>query len=298
MNDSQTLPPGSSKRRRPKFSSAVLGYILIAPPLLLMALLIFFPVVQSVGRTLIVEVDGDQTLSLANYIAFFENPISVTNLVYTVWITLVTVAVLFFLCFPLSLYLRFSNSRIADWVQGLALFPLFVPGIILAYALIRFMGTHGTLESLLNVGGITNYRSPYLKPDGIVIGLVWEMIPLTVLILTAGLRQLDNALLESARDVGASHWQIFRRIILPLLQRPVLIVLSLNFLGIFGSFTIPYLLGPAAPEMMGVYMQRTFIEVRQPREAETQAVVAFLVTAAVGLLYVRTVVSQRIQERG
>ncbi len=103
---------------------------------------------------------------------------------------------------------------------------------------------------------------------------------------------------ESARDVGANNWQIFWRIILPQIIRPVLIVFSLNFLGIFGSYTLPYLLGPAAPQMMGVFMQQTFGQYRRPDDAETQAVITFLISAAVGFLYVRTVVSQRRQEGG
>jgi ABC-type spermidine/putrescine transport system permease subunit I len=183
-------------------------------------------------------------------------------------------------------------------VQLLALFPLFVPGIILAFALIRFLGTRGTLETILNLLGFTGYRTPYLKPDAIVIGLTWESIPFTVLILTAGLRQVSDELIESARDVGANNWQIFWRIILPQIIRPVLIVFSLNFLGIFGSYTLPYLLGPAAPQMMGVFMQQTFGQYRRPDDAETQAVITFLISAAVGFLYVRTVVSQRRQEGG
>jgi len=83
--------------------------------------------------------------------------------------------------------------------------------------------------------------------------------------------------------------------LLPLIQRPALIVFTLNFIGIFGSYTIPYLLGPAAPQMMGVYMQRTFSEFRLPDAAQTQAVITFLMSALVGLLYVRTISKQRAE---
>ncbi|MCB0121594.1 MAG: sugar ABC transporter permease, partial [Caldilineaceae bacterium] len=91
------------------------------------------------------------------------------------------------------------------------------------------------------------------------------------------------------------RWQIFWKIILPLLQRPVLIVLSLNFLGIFGAFTIPYLLGPASPEMMGPYMQRTFNN-NLPSQAQVQAVITFVISALVSVFYVRAVVSQRLEQ--
>jgi putative spermidine/putrescine transport system permease protein len=270
------------------------AYLLIAPPLLLMLLLIFFPATQSIVRTLTVDVDGNPGLSLSRYVDFFQDPISVSNLIFTFQVTLITLAAIFIFCFPLALYLRFSTGRLAAAVQVLALFPLFVPGIILAFALIRFLGTRGTLDTILSTLGFTGYRTPYLKPEGIIFALLWEAIPFTVLILTAGLRQVSDSLIESARDVGANSWQVFWRIILPQITRPVLIVFSLNFLGIFGSFTIPYLLGPAAPQMMGVFMQQTFGLYRRPDVAETQAVITFIICAFVGLLYVRTVVRQRI----
>ncbi len=287
-----TLARTSTRQRQ--WRGAILAYLLVAPPLLLMVLLIFIPATQSIARTLTISVDGQPGFSFSRYAAFFSDPISVNNLLFTFQVTLLTLAVIFIVCFPLSLYLRFSTGRIASAVQILALFPLFVPGIILCYALIRFLGTRGTLDTLLSLVGITGYRTPYLKPEAIVIGLVWESIPFTVLVLTAGLRQVSDTLIESARDVGAGDWTIFRRIILPLIVRPALIVFSLNFLGIFGSYTIPYLLGPAAPQMMGVFMQQTFGQYRRPDDAETQAVITFLICAFVGFLYVRTVASQRL----
>jgi putative spermidine/putrescine transport system permease protein len=295
MTAQTALPQQLQPRTR---RNLIIAYLMVAPPLLLMVFLIFIPALQSIGRTLTVSVDGEPGFSISRYTAFFQDPISVANLVFTLQITLLTLLVIFIVCFPLALYLRFTSGRIAAIVQTLALFPLFVPGIILAYALIRFLGTRGTLDNVLGIIGLTGYRTPYLKPEGIIIGLVWEAIPFTVLVLTAGLRQVGDSLIESARDVGASDFHIFRRIILPLITRPALIAFSLNFLGIFGSYTIPYLLGPASPQMMGVFMQQTFGQYRRPDDAETQAVITFIICALVGFLYVRTVASQRSgQER-
>ncbi len=278
-------------------SSNPWAYLLVAPPFLLMLLLILYPAVVSVIRTLLPSVDGVRRFGIENYQAFFSDPISVRNLVFTLFVTFVTLGLLFAVCFPIALFLRFSKHWTTSWIQGLALFPLFVPGIILAYALIRFLGPNGLFETLLELTtGFGGYRTPYLRPSGAVIGLVWESIPLTVLILTAGLSQVPDGMLESARDVGAGRLRIFYRIVLPLVSRSVLIAFSLNFLGIIGSFTLPYLLGPASPEMMGVFMQRTFGDARAPERAETQAVITFLLCSVVGFLYVRAAVRQRQEE--
>lgn len=272
------------------------GYALIAPPLALLLLLIFFPAGQAIIRTVMVDQDVGiaSGVNLDRYANFFNDPIARSNLSFTLSVTLVTVFFQFLVCFPLSLYLRFSSSRIAGAVQVLALFPLFVPGVILAFALIRYLGPRGTIDTILRtVFNYTDFVTPYLRPSGVIFALVWDHIPFTVLVLTAGLRQVEDSVIEAARDVGATSLRAFFQIILPLMQRPLLIVFCLNVIGVFGAFTIPYLLGPAAPQMMGVYMQQTFTEYLDRSGAETQAVISFILCALVGALYVRTVTRRR-----
>lgn len=284
---------GAAHRRR-RFP---VGYLLVAPPFLIMLLLIIYPALLAVFDTVVVNQDGITQFTLARYSEFFQTPLAVQNLLFTLRITVITVALLFVLCFPIALYLRFRSGRVSNVVQTLSLFPMFVPGIVTAYALIRFLGANGWFDRMLAVFfGFEQYTSPYLRPAGIVIGLFWEGIPITILILTAGLSQIGDELLETARDVGANRWQLFWRVIFPLMRRSVLIVLTLNFLGIFGAFTIPYLLGPASPEMMGVYMRRTFYDANLPSRAQVQAVITFLISALVSVVYVRSIVSQRLAE--
>jgi ABC-type spermidine/putrescine transport system permease subunit I len=122
-----------------------------------------------------------------------------------------------------------------------------------------------------------------------VIGLVWDHIPLTVLILLSGLGNVSNQSIEAARDVGAGRLTVLWHIILPRMGNSVLVAASFAVLGIFSAFTIPYVLGPAAPEMMGPFMQRTFRELYDPTGAITQAVVSFGFCIVFGLFYVRSV---------
>jgi putative spermidine/putrescine transport system permease protein len=283
--------------RRRYLRSMISGYLLILPALLLVIAIIIYPASLSVIQTLTTNVDGTRTgFTLSQYQAFFNDYLSVTNLLYTLRVTFTVVVTLFLIAFPICLYLRFSKSRIANVIHFLTLFPLFVPGIMLAYALIRFTITRGFLASILSGVGITQYSTPYLTTQGSIIGLVWEGIPFTTLILSAAMVQIDDSLLESARDVGANSWQIFWKIMLPLIKNAVVIIFSLEFLGVLGSYTIPYLLGPAEPEMMGVFMERTYSQVHEPLQAQTQAVITFLIAALAGYVYVRTVASRQKSE--
>jgi hypothetical protein len=88
--------------------------------------LFFLPALQSFIRTIS---DGGR-FSLTRYSSFFGNPIARSNLLFILFITLASIAVLFAICFPLVLYLRFSKSRIANWALSIAMLPLFVPVIM------------------------------------------------------------------------------------------------------------------------------------------------------------------------
>ena len=283
--------------RRRRLISMFGGYALILPAFLLVVFIIVYPATLSIIQTLTTNLDGSSTgFTFSQYTYFFTDSLSVTNLLYTLRVTLTVVVALFLIAFPICLYLRFTKSRIANIIHFLTLFPLFVPGIMLAYALIRFTITRGLLASILTALGMTQYSTPYLTTTGSVIGLVWEGIPFTTLILSAAMIQIDDSLLESARDVGANSWQIFTQIMLPLIKNAVVIIFSLEFLGVLGSYTIPYLLGPAEPEMMGVFMERTYDQVHAPLQAQTQAVITFIIAALAGYVYVRTVASRQQSE--
>jgi len=270
------------------------GLLLVAAPVLLVFWLIIYPIISAIIRTVWLPTEGGgHSFSLETYLFFFSDRYSLNNLGITLWTTGVCAILLLLVCLPIALYLRFSNSRISAYVQGLAIFPMFVPSIILSYAFIRVLGPNGTVDLLLNSVGLPRIRSPYLTPWGPVIGLVWDHIPLTVLILLAGLGNVTNQSIEAARDVGARSWNVLWHIILPRISNSILVATSFSVLGIFSAFTLPYVLGPAAPEMMGPFMQRTFRELFDPQNAITQAVVAFLFCIVFGLFYVRSVAKNR-----
>lgn len=266
------------------------GLLLVAIPVLLMAWLIIWPIISAIGRTIWrPDASGEYGFTLSSYVFFFSDQYSLNNLSVTLWTTLMCAILLLVICLPIAIYLRFSSGRLPAYVQALAIFPMFVPSIILAYAFIRVLGPNGMVDILLNSVGLPKIRTPYLTPWGPVIGLVWDNIPLTVLILLSGLGNVANQAIEAARDVGANRLQVFWHIILPRISNSVLVAISFAVLGIFSSFTLPYLLGPASPEMMGPFMNRTFREVNDPLNAITQAVITFGFCIAFGLFYVRSV---------
>jgi ABC-type spermidine/putrescine transport system permease subunit I len=281
-------PPAPATREK---SQVATGLLLVAMPVLLVIWLVIWPIVSAIVTTVWAPAAGG--LSFKTYQFFFSDPYSLNNLGLTLWTTAVVAVILLLFSLPVALYLRFSQGGLAGYVQGLAIFPMFVPSIILSYAFIRVLGPNGMLDIVLNAAHLPKIRTPYLTPWGPVIGLVWDNIPLTVLILVSGLGNVSNAAVEAARDVGANRLQVLWSIILPRITNTLLVALSFTVLNIFSAFTLPYVLGPAAPEMMGPFMQRTFRDLNDPLNAITQAVVAFAFCLVFGLFYVRSVARNR-----
>ncbi|MGR9173463.1 ABC transporter permease [Rhizobium sp. KDH_Rht_773_N] len=288
------VQPAVAHRASSLGRGSLYGLLLVGMPVFLVGWLIIFPILSAVATTIFVrQPDGTSGFSLASYHFFFTDTYSLNNLWLTLWTTMVCGLLLLAIGLPIALYLRFSGSRLAAYVQGLAIFPMFVPSIILSYALIRTIGPNGTVDILLNAVGLPKLPSPYLTPWGPVIGLVWDNLPLTVLMLTAGLASVSNSSVEAARDVGATPLRVFISIILPRMGNSLLVTASFAVLGIFSAFTLPYVLGPASPEMMGPFMQRTFADMNDPLGALTQAVITFGFCLLFGVFYVWSIARNR-----
>jgi ABC-type spermidine/putrescine transport system permease subunit I len=270
-----------------------MGLLLVALPVVLLIWMVLYPAALAIWTTVLTKDADGQTQLLAPYFRFFSDAYSLKNLWLTVWVTLVTALLRVAIAMPLALYLRFRTGPLAAAVQSLALFPMFVPSILVAYAFIRVLGPNGTVDTILVALHLPKMVSPYLKPIGPVIGMTWDGLPLTVLLLIAGLGRVSRASVEAARDVGAGALTIFLEIILPRLKSSLIVTFSFNILGLFSAFTLPYLLGPASPEMMGPYMQRTFSDNADAAGANAQAVVTFLLCAAFGIIYVRAIAAGR-----
>ena len=279
------LAPGQTQRTGHGFQ-ALAGLALVALPVGLLVTLILWPTVRMVAATFLV----DGSLSSERYFAFFNDAYTMANLRYTLEMGLVSALAALGISFGLALYLRFSAGRIATMIHGLSLFPLFVPSIIISYALVRFLGPNGLLQLMLEQVGFTQYRTPYLTPVGPFLAFVWENIPLPVLVISAGLSQVSDHAVEAARDLGAKAPRILWEILLPQMRRSLLIAFALIFMGIIGAFTVPYMLGPPAPEMMSVFMQRTLGNLHDPASAQVQAVVLMVISSIVGGFYIATMV--------
>lgn len=292
-----TQRQSASRKKSRNYAEMALGLALALPPFIVVVVLIVLPAVDSLLFSLgkipvnnaafstgqhLIESTG---LTLQVYKNLFTSRYFLADLGLTLFVTLVSVALILLLAYGLALYVRFSKGFLPGAVRSLYLVPMFIPVVIASYALTTFYVDNGLLQAFLAHLGL-GYISPIYERSGIILGQVWQGIPFAVLLLGSGLDGLAQEQIEAAQDAGAGALTVFFRIVLPLNLVPLLIVATFSFIGVVGSFTIPYLIGPNAPQMLAVEMRSYFSSYNQPQPAVAMAIITFIIAAVAGALYV------------
>jgi len=292
-----TAPVRAPARWRDR-RQALFGFLLSSPPVVVIGLFIGFPVVAAILYTLGYAGGPNSVLTLfaqdqhlgfitfGAYRAVFADPSFGEDLLVTVVVTVLTVAFVLLLAWSVGLFLRLTNSRAARALSALAVVPLFIPVVIASYAILGFYAADGFPRTIATMLGWDSFPTISYTMVAVTIGEVWTQLPFGVLLIASGLQGVPNALIEAARDAGAGTVRIIRSILIPMNVLPSVIVGTFSAIYVLGSFTVPYLIGPNAPNLLGTSMTYQMQSFGRPQQAEVMAVVVFLVAAGIGAAYV------------
>lgn len=281
----------------------LLGLAMIALPVFVITLFIGLPVVLGIIYTLghtggpnsnLAAIAQHQHVSKggwgtgAAYTEVLSDSQNLRDLVLTVLVTAISVVLVLVIAWSIALYLRLSGSRIAKGFAALSVVPLFIPVVIASYAIRQFYNADGAFRGLMHAIGWTNPPVLSSTTAGITIAEIWVSIPFAVLMVSSGLAAVPNSLIEAARDAGASLPRTVRAVLIPMCSIPTVIAVTFTAITILGSFTVPYLTGPASPNMLGVTMQHYFGSFSEPQQAEVLAVVVFVIASLAAVFYIRS----------
>jgi multiple sugar transport system permease protein len=241
-------PRQPAKYRRLRASLAPLPWI--GPAIVLIALVVIWPVVVMVQTSFQNVSALGITLGsagLRNYSAVLDNPNLPGILVRTViWVAAV-VGITMFISLGLAQLFnqRFPGRRVARW----AIIAPWAASVLMTALIFRWMldADHGVINVFLHdLGIVSSFNSNEAdwlgRPDSAMTWMiavaVFVSLPFTTYVLLAGLQTIPGELYEAARVDGASPWQSYRRITLPLLRPAFLIGMVINFMNVFNSFPI------------------------------------------------------------
>lgn len=271
-----------SKSKSKKWKTRLFIACMLAPSLIVTLGIVVYPMIDTALLSFIDEDTGEWTLRYFTYL--FTDEITRGHIVYTLWVTVLTVIISMFFAYLLALYLRFSDTKISRVIGTMYLLPRFIPGLVTTYAVMTIIRDSGLINRISLLFGGDFKPGLLFNTKGVILMNVIFNIPFATMIIVAALSGISDSIVESARDVGASRFRVFFQMILPLSFKDVMIAMVFIFMSNVSSFTTPYLIGKNNPLMLGVYLRNEFSN-RNYNLASAIAVVIFLFSSVSAAVY-------------
>jgi ABC-type spermidine/putrescine transport system permease subunit I len=196
---------------------------------------------------------------------------------------LATLSVL--IAYPLALFIwRLSGKR--KWLAlGAVVLPKIANLLVVIYGWVLILSNEGPINhTLLRLGLIRQPLELLHNLAGVLIGETYLILPYAVLVLVAAFERIDPTLEAAARGLGASRWQTFRRVTLPLSARGVVLAGMISLIWGLGAFISPYLLGGPEQITLAVDVQKqAFENLNWPRAAADAVLMLVVVTLVVAV---------------
>ncbi len=195
--------------------------------------------------------------TLDNYLRLFEPIYWVGPLWNSLWLAVLTTLICLGLGYPLAYIIARSPTRQKHLLIFLVVLPSFTNFLVRIYAWFILLRPEGWIVWGLRMLGLE--ANLLGSSVGVLIGLVYGYLPFMILPVYATLERLDYALIEAAYDLGATWWQVFRRVLLPLSRPGIVAGTVLVFLPVLGEFLTPKLLGGGKVPTIGVLIEEKFL---------------------------------------
>lgn len=250
LGDAAAAEPARRQPRRRSVGPDLTAYLLVAP--LALVFLIFF--VVPIGLVFVVsffEYEAYDMLipafTFQNYIDVFSQKVTWDTYLETFRFCVIVWAITFLLGFTLAYFLAFY-VRTPTWQITLFLIctiPFWTSNVIRMISWIPLLGRNGLVNAALVGLGITSEPQEWLlySDFSVVLGFVHLYTLFMLVPIFNSMARIDRSLLEAAADAGASEWQTFRHVVLPLAKPGIAIGSIFVVTIVMGDFVTVNVLG-------------------------------------------------------
>lgn len=228
-----------------------------------------------------------------NYGAMFGEyrPQFVRSLTYSV---IVTIAALL-LAYPMTYWIAFYAKRKSTWLL-LILLPFFVSFVIRTIQWKFILGDNGPIFSpLKDIGLLPDDFRVLATPFAVVAGITYNYLPFTALPLYVALERIDKSLIEAAKDLYASRWESFMKVVWPLSLPGVFAAFLLTFVPATGDYVNASLLGGPGTTMIGNIIQEKFLLELDYPEAAALSVILMVIMLVLASIYARILGTEDVE---
>lgn len=279
-----------------RWRESSLPYLLIAPTIAVLAALSVYPLLFAVKVAFQTGSGPSLRWTLANFARLASDNFFLAALAHTLIYAAVALTFEFLLGLGLAVLLD-GPLRGRSIFRAALLIPMMLPPIVVGvvWRLMLnpdFGAVNGTLKGAgVSTETLTWTASPLLAMASVIAVDVWQWTPFMFLVLLAGLQAIPQEPYEAAMIDGASAWQTFRHVTLPLLKPAILIALLLRTMDLLRVFDQIFILtegGPGfATETVSLYIFRSAFRFFDFGYAAAMSFVLLLLTNIISLTYIR-----------
>jgi iron(III) transport system permease protein len=225
-----------------------------------LALFLAIPVVAVVYTAF---TTGDGQLTLANFVAFSQLSLMRESFLNSLYVAVATVVVSSIIALPLAYFTVRFRFRGAILIQTLGVLPLIMPPFVGAVAMQLLFGRSGSLNLIL--GEWLDLSLPIMEGlNGVIFVESLHYFPFILMNLTVALNNIDVAMEESAQNLGASGFRLFRRVVFPLAMPGYVAGAALVFLKVFDDLGTPLVLNVTNMLAPQAFLRITSIGIDDP----------------------------------
>ena len=224
-------------------------FLMLAPLLVFVIAIAIYPLFFSLNISFFDYrlTDPNQTktwVGLNNYLQAFKDPLVLKSISSTLTFVFGTVSLEIIVGLGLALLLG-AETRIANFIRSFLMIPMALPSLVVGLVWRALYNVDfGVLPYYIKLMGIDMGRGPLseikMAMPAVILVDIWQWSPLLMFIFLAGLKSLPTEPYEAAHVDGASRWQSFIHLTLPLLKPTFLIAILLRTMQSFKVFDIIY----------------------------------------------------------
>ena len=240
--------------------------------------------------------------SFVNYVSIAQNFVAGSNYGYavaqTLYVAATTAILAVLVCYAMALSIVFSvPERYQRLVLLLAVAPFWTSYILRVYAWQVLLARRGVINSAFAYIGLDQVKVEFIYTQVATrIGLIHYLAPILLVILFVTVNNIDRTLIEAARQIGATRWQVLWRVIVPLSRTGIILSLSFSALVACGDVLSGSILGGGAgqsligklPLFADTIMRAYTSSTNLPHTAALAVVLIGLMLAILAVAYVLT----------
>ena len=204
----------------------------------------------------------EYTFTLENYLMMFDMTY-IKILLKSFLIALITTVICIAISYPFSIFLMDKPPEKRNLLIKLVMVPFLTNSLIRTYGWIVLLRKNGVINtSLLSMNIIKNPLSLMYNNLGVIIGMVYTLLPFMILPVYSAVSKIDPKLYDAAKDLGANKWKTFTHVTVPETLAGVFNGSLMVFIPAIGFFFISDILGGGKEMIIGNLIKNQFLTAR------------------------------------